>query len=581
MKTTPVKSIVVMAALCTVASVAAVESQRESRAEYEARLRWFTQARFGMFIHWGPVSLKGTEIGWSRGQQVPRAEYDTLYKRFNPTRFNAAEWVAIAKRAGMKYIVFTSKHHDGFTMFDSKLTDYDIMATPYGKDVMRALADECRKQGLVFCTYYSILDWYQPDYNTTGSHGGPGYQLPPGTKPDMDRYVAYMKGQLREIVQNYGPIGILWFDGEWEAPWTPERGWDLYRYCRSLQPDIIVNNRVGKGRHGMAGGTKGSQYAGDYDTPEQRVGSFQMDRPWETCMTICRQWAWKPNDQLKSLEQCLHTLIRTAGGDGNLLFNVGPMPDGRIEPRQVERLEQMGQWLQRYGQSIYATRGGPFKPGPWGVSTRSGRRIYLHILKWPGRRLVLPAIDAKIQSATVLTGGRVTVERTDRGIEVAIPPADIQPIDTIVVLNLDRDAMDIPPIDIPSESLAFKKKASASNVFHNMRNQYGPAMAFDDDPDTRWATDSGTKQAWLAVDLGRDQTFDRIHIVEACAPRVQKFRLQVKKGTAWTTIYEGTTLGLDKTIRVAPVTARHVRLEILDATEGPTITEFQLIKDKD
>ena len=169
----------------------------------------------------------------------------------------------------------------------------------------------------------------------------------------MPRYVEYLASQTREIVEKYGPIGIMWFDGEWEKPWTKAYGSALYHGLKKLQPDIIVNNRVGKGRHGMAGTTKGDAGArGDYDTPEQRIGGFNRERPWETCMTICRQWAWKPNDSMKSLEQCLQTLIFTVGGDGNLLFNVGPMADGRIEPRQVDRLREMGKWLKRYGGPV-------------------------------------------------------------------------------------------------------------------------------------------------------------------------------------------------------------------------------------
>ena len=277
-----------------------------SQSQPDNRLDWWKEARYGMFIHWGPVSLKGTEIGWSRGREVPIEEYDQLYKNFNPEKFSAKSWVKIAKDAGMKYIVLTSKHHDGFCLWDTKTTDYNIMNTPFGRDVVKELSEECKKQGIVFCTYYSILDWYQPDYNIN-SHGGPGYQLPNGETPDMDRYSEYMYAHMKELIQNYGPLGILWYDGEWEDPWTHERGQKLYDFVRGLQDDIIINNRVDKGRKGMEGVTLSDKdYAGDYDTPEQEVGKFQTERPWESCMTICRQWAWKPNDKLKSFEECIH-----------------------------------------------------------------------------------------------------------------------------------------------------------------------------------------------------------------------------------------------------------------------------------
>ena len=247
-----------------------------------------------------------------------------------------------------------------------------------------------------------------------------------------------MKTQLRELVVDHGPLGILWFDGEWEKPWTHARGVDLYWYVRGLQPDIIVNNRVDKGRSGMEGVTKtDAAYLGDYDTPEQRVGKFQPDRPWETCMTICRQWAWKPDDKLKSLDECIGILVNTVGGDGNLLLNVGPMPDGRIEPRQAERLRQMGRWLEANGESIYQTRGGPFKPGPWGASTHRADTVYLHVLKWPDGPLALAPLDKKISGAKLIGGGSVTIKQTGAGITVSVPPADRKPIDTIVVLKLD------------------------------------------------------------------------------------------------------------------------------------------------
>ena len=419
-----------------------VEDLVKLEEDDDARLDWWRNARFGMFIHWGPVSLKGTEIGWSRGEQVPVEEYDNLYRHFNPVMFDAAEWVSLAKDAGMKYIVLTAKHHDGFCLWDTETTSYNIMSTPFGRNVVQELSDECKRQGIVFSTYYSILDWYHPDYNTSGSHGGPGYPLPEGQRPDMDRYVEYMTTHLRELITNYGPLGILWFDGEWEESWTHGRGLALYEYVRGLQPNIIINNRVDKGRRGMAGVTLTDQvYAGDYDTPEQQIGNFQIDRPWETCMTLCTQWAWKPDDTLKSLKEGLHTLVQTAGGDGNLLLNVGPMPDGRIEPRQADRLREMGAWLERYGESIYETRGGPFEPGPWGASTHNGKRVYIHVLDWPADTIVLPALRQRIIASGMLTGGEVTVKQTRSSIEISVPVTDRDSIDTIVFLGLDESIL--------------------------------------------------------------------------------------------------------------------------------------------
>jgi len=450
------------------------ESKDYLHASSEDIQNWRSM-KFGLFIHWGPVSLKGTEIGWSRGGErrgrrgtgsIPVAEYDNLYKRFNPVKFDADEWVRIAKDAGMKYLVFTSKHHDGFSMFDSKYTPYKITNCPFKRDVAKELAEACHRAGLKLGYYYSPVDWYHPDYRTERH----------------SRYIEFMHNQLRELCTNYGRIDIIWFDGLGGSAkdWDSER---LFKMIRSLQPHVIINNRAG--------------LPGDHDTPEQRIGKFQKDRPWETCMTICRQWAWKPNDDMKSLRQCLHTLVRVVGGDGNLLFNVGPMPDGRIEPRQVRRLKEMGEWLREYGQSIYETRGGPFKPGPWGASTYKGNKIYVHILSRPEKTLILPAIPAKITAAALLTDGVLGLSQSAENIEISIAEVPPDEIDSIVELTLDGPAGEIAPRAVPSGSLTVGKKASTSNTFENSHS-YGAAKAVDGDPATRWATDYGVKQARLA-----------------------------------------------------------------------------------
>ncbi|HRZ17667.1 MAG TPA: alpha-L-fucosidase [Candidatus Hydrogenedentes bacterium] len=431
MRRSPILFTAVCAVLCAVPGAGA---QEVAPADPDSLARW-QEMRFGLFIHWGPVSIRGTEIGWSRGAKVPAAEYDQLYKQFNPERFDAREWVALAKDAGMRYVIITSKHHDGFCIWDSALTDYDILSTPFKRDILRELSDACREAGLAFSTYHSILDWYQPDYNTNGAQGGPGYALLDGQKPDMDRYVAYMKGQLREIVTKYGPLQIMWFDGEWEDPWNAERGWDLYRFCRELDPKMLVNNRVGKGRQGMEGVTKAGFAPGDYDTPEQEVGAFNLDRPWETCMTICTQWAWKPDDRLKSLKEVVDILVQTAGGGGNLLLNVGPMPDGRIEPRQADRLRELGAWLAKNGDSIYGTTGGPFRPEKWGCSTSRGDTVYVHVLKRPGNRLSLPKGVVKVQSAALMDGTPVPVKEKGDELVLDLKGAPDDPLDLIVVLK--------------------------------------------------------------------------------------------------------------------------------------------------
>ncbi|KPK50638.1 MAG: hypothetical protein AMK72_01705 [Planctomycetes bacterium SM23_25] len=377
-----------------------------------------------------------------------------------------------------------------------------------------------------------------------------------------------MHGQVRELLTGYGRIDGLWFDNlrpvgpQTAALWDAE---NLFRMARRLQPHLLINNRCG--------------LPGDFDTPEQRVGRFETRRAWESCITLGTQWAWKSDDRIKSLEQCIDILVRCAGGDGNLALNTNPMPDGRIEPRQVERFKEIGAWLAKYGRSIYGTRGGPFRPGAWGACTHKASAVYLHVLRWPSDGIVLPAIDRRIVSHTVLTGGTATVEQTGEGITVSVPPACRSELDTIVKLELDGPAAGATVARLGSGSLALGKQATASNVFRSQA-EFAPARAFDDDPATRWGCDWGTRAAWLAVDLGKPCTFDRAWISEPY-DRVRRFELQAERDGSWETFYRGTTIGEGLSVTFPAVTARHVRLNLAETTEGPSIWEFQLFAPKE
>ncbi|GMU20425.1 MAG: hypothetical protein AMXMBFR13_05220 [Phycisphaerae bacterium] len=517
------------------------------------RTEWFRDARFGMFIHWGPVSLKGTEIGWSRGgprrgmsssgAQVPAVVYDDLYREFNPTEFDAREWVALAQAAGMRYLVFTTKHHDGFSMFDSALTEYKITRSPFGRDVVRELADACQEAGLRLGFYYSPVDWYHSDYRTD-NHG---------------RYLAFMHGQLRELCTRYGRVDIIWFDGLGGAAtdWDSER---LFAEIRSHQPNVLINNRAG--------------LPADYDTPEQVVGRLQTDRPWETCMTLGDQWSYRPNDNIKSLDDCIRILVRTIGGDGNLLLNVGPTPTGEIEPRQAQRLREIGQWVRPRAESLYGTRAGPFAPGPWGLSTHKSNRIYLHVMHWEGESIALPPIERRIVRASLLPEGQVECRQSVNGIELAVPQKDRDPVDTVVVLQLDGLASKANPARPSSGSLALGKKATASSRHWNDERQ-GAANAVDDDYTSRWVAQPGEGESWLEVDLGAPTLIGQAVICEG-SDRVRDFELQYNDGASWKRLVSGTTLGPRRTLSFAPVTAQIVRLTVRKATRGPEIAEFQL-----
>jgi alpha-L-fucosidase len=375
----------------------------------------------------------GTEIGLSRGKEVPIEVYDQLYKRFNPVQFDAKRVVSLAKEAGVKYVVLITKHHDGFSMYATKLSDYNIMHTPFKRDIAKELADECRRQDIRFCTYYSNIDWYHPDYLPRGAG-----DKRPSEDANFDCYFAFMKGQVQELVANYHPA-VLWFDGEWEDHWTAQRGREIYAMLRRLDPQIIVNNRLGKGRRWQDGMSPPETTVGDFHTPEQLIGPALDDRNtyWECCVTLCEQWAWKPNDRMKSLKECIDLLVGNAGRDGNTLLNVAPMSNGEIEPRQVERLREIGRWMKQYGESIYGTRGGPLKPAPWGVTTCKGDRVFVHVLKWPDDGpLNVPVLDKKVVASRLLGGGNVEVKQTDAGVMIAVPPSGRQRLDTVIELKL-------------------------------------------------------------------------------------------------------------------------------------------------
>lgn len=512
--------------------------------------------RFGMFIHWGPVSLTGHEIGWSRGAQTPIEVYDHLYQRFNPTHFNADDWVGLAKRAGMKYIVLTTKHHDGFCLWDTKLTDYNIMHTPFHRDVVKELAAACKRQGIEFGAYYSVTDWYNTNWPVTSPAGKVKRET-----SNLDAYEKYLQGQITELIQNYGPLLTVWND---VPAMYGQRGAATIKLVRQLQPSILINNRTGDG--------------GDYDTPEQRIGKFQMDRPWESCMTVSAHnaWAWGgANDGVKSVAACLEMLILAAGGDGNVLLNAGPRPDGVIDPAQANLLNEIGVWLAKHGDSIYGTRGGPWKPTKAVTSTRKGNTVFLHVLKTDDGRVELPALPAEIKSAALLDGGKVEFSQDGGKFSLVIPQGALEPVDTIVKLELDRPALELPVL-----TPASRIKATASNVYQGEDAEFGPQQAFDNDAETRWATDSSTKRAWIAADLGKPVTIQSVRIQEAApyAGRVTQFEFQYREGGEWKTIFSGTKIGARFQQKFEPVNAREFRLNILDATEGPTISEIELVE---
>jgi alpha-L-fucosidase len=412
-----------------------------SLADPSAVKKWQAD-RFGMFIHWGPVSLTEKEISWSRGKTngTPVEVYDNLYKQFNPEKFNADEWVAAAKAAGMKYIVLTCKHHDGFCLWNTKYTDYNIMNSPLKRDVVKELSDACKKQGIKFGCYYSVPDTHNPDY----PYDLTGKGHPKRAKYDVDAYNRFLMSQTAELIKNYGPLVTVWYDTDGTVTefYDENRGQTVFNNARKNQPDILVDNRTGA--------------KGDYSTPEQKIGGFDMNRPWESCMTISahNHWAWGgEKDGVKPIEKVITMLVQCAGGDGNVLLNVGPRPDGMIDPVQVEAIRKVGDWLKVNGESIYGTRGGPYMPTERYTATRNGNTVYLHILKWEGDSCKLPPLSAEIIGASLLGGGKVDVSNQADGLTVMVPVADHKDADTVVKLTLKDDSMTIAPIQPASSDI--------------------------------------------------------------------------------------------------------------------------------
>jgi alpha-L-fucosidase len=413
-----------------VSAVCGIAQPMDTEQRKDNHLAWWREARFGMFIHWGPVSLQGTEISWSRGGErrgiagkgeVPVNVYDSLYTRFDPVNFRADEWVSLARSAGMRYMVLTAKHCDGFCLWHAGTDPYSIANTPFKRDVCGELAGAAHAAGMRLGWYYSPMDWRDGDCRTERNGA----------------YVKRMHGHLRELLGNYGRIDLLWFDTDaGPAPWEQAA---TYNLVRSLQPEVIINNRLDMGSMDDYKAQKIGPEA-DYKTPEQQVGGFDDVQPWETCMTIGTQWSWKPGDTIKTSRECIRILVQCVTGDGNLLLNVGPMPDGRIEPRQAEVLREIGLWLGKYGESVYGTRGGPLRNGAWGGSTRKGDTVYLHILRWDGDTLRLPPLAVRIKRGTALTGGDVRIEQTDGATIVHLPVSKRNDVDTVIRLETETRA---------------------------------------------------------------------------------------------------------------------------------------------
>lgn len=370
-------------------SLSSAYSQSVTKSENNERKKWFEDARFGMFVHFGPYSVLGNGEWVMNNRSIKTNDYKRLQDFFNPQQFDAKEWVQIAKNAGVKYITFTSRHHDSFSNWATKQSDWNIMNTPYGKDLIKQLADECRKEGIKLVLYYSLLDWMRNDYQYETGRTGKGTGRT--EKGDWMDYINFMKTQLTELLTNYGPIAGIWFDGHWDQTEDKNRtdpktyvNWhydEIYGLIHRLQPECLVANN-----HHLPPFQGEDYQIFERDVPGENTAGhsgqeISRQLPLETCQTINGSWGFSiTDDKYKPTKELLHLLIRTAGTGANLLLNVGPMPNGKIQPECIERLSLMGEWMRKYGFTVYGTQRGIVLPQSWGAVTTKDKTHYIHIL---------------------------------------------------------------------------------------------------------------------------------------------------------------------------------------------------------
>lgn len=395
----------------------------------------FQDKKFGMFIHWGIYSILGDGEWAMLNQRIPYDKYSRLAKFFNPQDFDGKEWVKIAKSAGMQYITITSRHHDSFSMFDTEASDYNIVdATPYGKDPLKELAAACKEAGIQLNFYYSLLDWARDDY-------GFGKKIVDGAPEDTDwdSYIAFMKQQLTELLTNYGDIGVIWFDGHWDrkkANWYYD---EIYSLIHELSPSTLIANN-----HHIQPIRGEDIQTFERDLPGENKGGYSAgvevsQLPLESCATMARSWGFNLKDnRFKTTEQLIHFLVKAAGKNGNLLLNVGPMPNGKIQPEFVETLKEMGAWTSTYGESVYGTRGGVIKAQDWGTITQKDNTLYVHVLNAPTEPYIfIPELKEQIKSVTSFSGAeKIKFKQVEEGVFLYPKELDTDVIDTIFKMTI-------------------------------------------------------------------------------------------------------------------------------------------------
>ena len=431
---------------CVSVFSSAQQNYSPSKENIDAR-KWFEEAKFGLFIHWGVYSILGDGEWVMNNQNISINEYEKLPSFFNPTEFDPEKWVLMAKEAGMKYITITSRHHDGFSMFDSDFSDYNIVdKTPYGKDVLKMLSNSCKKHGIKLFFYYSQLDWYRDDYFPRGRTGN-GIQG--RQEGNWDDYITFMKAQLTELLTNYGEIGGIWFDGQWDQhEWDGKRFGkinadfrldEVYKLIHELQPQALIGSN-----HHLSPNPGEDFQMFEKDLPGKGTKDFATSSddignlPLEVCETINGSWGFNLKDrQHKSEKQLIQYLVKAAGYGSNLLLNVGPMPNGKIQEEHIESLKKIGKWVKKNGHTIYKTKKGPIDPTDKIASTQIGNTVYIHLLDGKKTEYYIKGFNPKIKKISYLNSNKkVSYKKSNTGLTLTLNNNEINPIDTIIKLEL-------------------------------------------------------------------------------------------------------------------------------------------------